>query len=204
MVDAEEGEEGGVEVVEVDFVFLGVVAVVVGAAVDVAALHAAAGEPHGVTVGVVVAAVFALGGGGAAEFAAPEDEGVLQEAAAFEVFEEGGDGAVDFDGVFGVAFVEVAVLVPLDFAVAVGDLDEADAALGEAAGHEALAAEVGGDGVVEAVEFFGGGGFGVDVLGFGHGGLHAEGEFEAGDAAFEGEVGAGEGEVVVVQLGEEF
>ena len=43
------------------------------------------------------------------------------------------------------------MLVPLHERVAVRDLDEADPALGEATGQQALAAEVGGDRVVQAV-----------------------------------------------------
>ena len=37
---------------------------------------------------------------------------------------------------------QIAVLIPLHFAVTVGDLDESDAAFGETPRHEALAAEV--------------------------------------------------------------
>ena len=81
MVQAEDVEDGGVEVVDVDFVLLGEVAVVVGGAVGDAALHAAAGHPHGEAFGVVIASVAALGGGGAAELATPDDEGVFEEAA---------------------------------------------------------------------------------------------------------------------------
>jgi hypothetical protein len=56
----EQVEDRGVQVVDVHLVPDGVVAVVVGGAVGVAGLHAAAGQPHGVAVRVVVAAVVAL------------------------------------------------------------------------------------------------------------------------------------------------
>src|SRR5262245_48152898 len=74
VVEADEVEDGGVEVVDVDAVFDGLVAEFVGGAVDVAALDAAAGEPHGEAEAVVVATLVALGSGGAAEFTAPDHQ----------------------------------------------------------------------------------------------------------------------------------
>ena len=96
VIEAEEVENGGLEIVDVDGVFGGGEAEFVGGAVDVTALHSTAGHPHGEAVVVVVAAfmVPAFGsrlghfhGGGAAEFAAPDDEGFVEEAALFEIGE---------------------------------------------------------------------------------------------------------------------
>src|SRR5690606_1328239 len=101
---------GGVQVVEMDLVFDGEVAVVVGGAVADAGLHAAAGEPHGVALGIVVAAVVSLGDGGASKLASPENERVLEEAAGFEVGEEAGDGQVDLAGVLRVIGLEAGML----------------------------------------------------------------------------------------------
>ena len=79
------------EVVDVDRVLDGLEAELVGGAVDVAALDAAAGQPHGEAVVVVVAAVHLAGVGAgrgqldgrrAAELAAPDDERVLEHARA--------------------------------------------------------------------------------------------------------------------------
>ena len=81
VVEAEEVEDRGVEVVDVDLVLDGLEAELVGGAVDVAALDAAAGQPHGEAVVVVVAAVhlaLVRAGGGQldgrrpAELAAPD------------------------------------------------------------------------------------------------------------------------------------
>ena len=187
VIEAEEVEDGGVHVVHVDFVGDGVVAEVVGLAEGEAGFDAGAGEPLAEAAGVVVAAgAVALGVGGAAEFAAPPDEGVFEEAALFEVLQQAGDGFVDGEGV---VFVlgHVGVLVPSGVVGVVGvvDLDEADAGFGESAGHEALAAEVVGECFVDAVEFFGGGGFGVDVEGVGGVGLEAPGEFVGLDDGFD-------------------
>ena len=65
------------QVVDVDLVLDGVVAVVVGLAAGESRLHAAAGQPHRVAVGIVVAAVGPLAGRRAAELAAPDDERVV-------------------------------------------------------------------------------------------------------------------------------
>ena len=56
VVDAQQVQHRGVQVVDVDLVLHRPEAVVVGGAVDLAAAHAAARQPHGEAVGVVVAA----------------------------------------------------------------------------------------------------------------------------------------------------
>lgn len=69
--------------------------------------------------------------------------------------------------------------------VAVRDLDESDACLAEAAGHEALMPVVGGFGFPDAVEREGGGGFPGGIEHFGGVLLHAPGEFVGPEDAFE-------------------
>ena len=205
VIEAEEVEDGGVEVVDVDGVLHGGEAEVIGGTVDVAAFDTATGHPDGEAVVVVVAAfhdAFVGAGlgefddGGAAEFAAPEDEGFIEQAALFEIGEEGADGLIAFAGEAAVVF-DVIVGVP-GLAVAVPELDEADAAFEEAAGHEALAGE--GAGAVEVAD---GLGFAVEIEGIGGLGLHAVGEFETADAGFELGVVMAAGEVVFVELAEE-
>lgn len=82
---------------------------------------------------------------------------------------------------FAVVFGEVAVLVP----AAVIDLHEAHSGLQHAPGHEALAAEVVGGGLADAVQFFHGVGLALDVEHAGKGVLHAEGEFVRLDEALD-------------------
>ena len=60
VIEAEEVEDGGVEVVDAGGVLGGAEAEVVGGSVDGAAADAAAGEPDGEAVVVVVAAEFGL------------------------------------------------------------------------------------------------------------------------------------------------
>lgn len=96
VVEAEEVQHGGVEVVDVDAIFDGLESEFVGGAVDVSAFDAAACEPCGEAVVIVIAAVDFSGvgaglgefdGGGASEFAAAQDECVFEHAALFEIGE---------------------------------------------------------------------------------------------------------------------
>ena len=79
VIHTEEVQDGGVEVGNVDFVFLGEPAVVIRGSVGEARLHTAASHPHGEAVGVVVATVLALCRGRAAKLATPDDECVIQQ-----------------------------------------------------------------------------------------------------------------------------
>ncbi len=192
--EAEQVQDGGVEVADVEGVFDDVVGEVVGFAIDGAAFGTAAGHPHGEAAGVVVATVVvsgeaALGVDGAAEFAAPDDEGVFEHAALFKVFDEGVAGLVDVFALGGHATVDVGVVVP----VVVVDLHEADAAFDEAAGHEGTIGEGAGFFGVFAVEFEDVFGFLGEVSEFGHAGLHAERHFVLLDAS----VGLGVGDFLV-------
>ena len=81
VVEAHEMEDGGPHVVDGARVLGGVVAEVVGGAVDVPAFDTTAGHPDGEAVGVVVATITALSEGCAAEFTSPDDEGGVEEAA---------------------------------------------------------------------------------------------------------------------------
>src|SRR5262249_25772526 len=60
VVEAEQVQDGSVQVVDVDRLFDGLVAELVGCAVDMAALDATAGQPNGEAPVVVIAAVAGL------------------------------------------------------------------------------------------------------------------------------------------------
>ena len=74
VVDAQQVQHGGVQVVDGDAVDDGLVADLVGLAVADAALDARAGHPGQEAVRVVVAAAVALRDGHAAELAAPDHQ----------------------------------------------------------------------------------------------------------------------------------
>lgn len=79
MVEAEEVENGGVEIVHGGDVFFCLPAEGVGGAVGVAAVDARAGEPGCEAFGVVIAAAGAfLEGGHAAELGAPHDQRIFK------------------------------------------------------------------------------------------------------------------------------
>src|SRR5688500_11094281 len=88
VVEAQQMEDRGMQVVDAGRVFLGLEAELVGRAIDGAATDAAAGQPDAEAVVVVVAAKLALAiaaqldRGRAAELAAPNDQRVLEHAAA--------------------------------------------------------------------------------------------------------------------------
>ena len=114
-----------------------IIAKLVGLAVDLAALGAAAGHPHREAAWVVVATVVilresALAVDGPSEFSAPDDERIVEHPALLEVFDEGVAGLVDVLALAWHASADVGVVVP----VIMVNLDEAYAAFNEATGHE--------------------------------------------------------------------
>ena len=131
-VEAEQLQNSGVDVGDVVSVLGGVEAQLVGAAVDDAALDAAAGQLHREAVNVVIAAVGTLRARRAAELRGEDHERLFQQAAALEVFEQSRNWLVHLAAVLGVVGLEAAVRVPGPGAAgAVLHLNEADAALDE-------------------------------------------------------------------------
>ena len=117
VVDPHALEDGGIDGVQVDWVFDDIVGEVVGGAVDDTSFDAAAGHPHAEVTRVVIASVGfagqrALGVDGAAELTAPDDEGVLEQAAAFEIDDEGGGRLVCVFTLIAERGREVVVLIP--------------------------------------------------------------------------------------------
>src|SRR3954447_3951653 len=149
VVEPEQVEDRGVQVVIVHLVLDRGEPELVGPAVADAPLHAAAGQPDRISLGVVVAAVGPLGVRRAAELGAPEDQRVVEQAADLEVGQEPRDGPVDGPGDLLVPAHEPLVLVPQ---VRGGDLDEPHAGLGEPAGQQALPTEVVGLRGADAVQ----------------------------------------------------
>src|SRR5689334_2283218 len=99
VVDAEAGQDGCVQVVDVDWTLGDVVAELIGGADGEAGLDAAAGKEVSETAGMVIAAKRArqvpLAVRGAAELAAPDDERRVEQAAGFQIADQGGDRLID-------------------------------------------------------------------------------------------------------------
>lgn len=181
MVQAQQMQDRRVQIVEVDLVLDAVVAVFIRLTVGLACLGTSAGEPHRESVRVVVPAVRVLGRRRAPELSTPDHKRLVKQASRLEVLEQARNGPVHLRAHLGETVLEIEVMVP---AVAVA-LHEPYAALAEPPGHEALAAEVFGNRIVEAVEAAGRLAFAADVLDRGRFRLHPERQFEGGDAALE-------------------
>ena len=147
VVEAEQVEQRGVEVVDVHGVFGDLVTEVVGCAVGDPGFHAAAGHPNGERVLVVVASKFGGRAGAgiglrhrrAAEFAAPDHECIFEETTLFQILHERGHAAVHVLAFAGQARGEVAVVIP----VRVVELHHAHAALNEPAGEQTVVSKRG-------------------------------------------------------------
>ena len=192
VVQAEEVEDGGVEIVDGGDVLFRLPAECIRGAMGMAALDAGAGEPGGKAFGVVVAAAGAfLESRHAAELSAPHDQRVLEQTALFEVAQQGGGGLVEHGTVLGVLLVQHLVSVPVADAFAaslvgtVEKLHKAHAFFEQAASEDTVLGKAGLDGVggiVGAVGLEGAGFLGGKIADFGHAELHARGELIAGNA----------------------
>ena len=114
----------------------GAVAEFVGRAVGDAALDAAAGQPDREALDVMVAAV-ALGHRRPAELAAPDHQRLVEHAALLQVLDQRGRALIDLRGRPLDVLLDAAVMVP----VAVVELDEPHAALGQPPGQQAVGRE---------------------------------------------------------------
>lgn len=146
MFEAHEMEDSGMKVVDMDFLFDGLITEVVGGSISCAAFDAASHKDSGEAFVVVVATVLDVDTASdfcprpAAKFAADDDESFFEEAACFEVRNEGGDGLVCLLREF--AMDENVVVAVPGFVVAEVDLDSSNASFDETAGDEAATGEV--------------------------------------------------------------
>src|SRR5262245_38395239 len=78
MIQAEQVQDRGVQVVEVHLALSGRARQRVAGAVTEAAFHPTAGHPHRVATIVMIPSIAVLAGGGASEFSAPDEQRVLE------------------------------------------------------------------------------------------------------------------------------
>ena len=112
VVDSQQVQQGGVEIVHVHLLLHGDVTELVGVSVGKSRLQTAAGQPDREAIRVVVSTrppILCVGR--AAELGTPPDDRVFQETSLLQILEQPGDRLVDTAGVFGV-FGQVGVLVP--------------------------------------------------------------------------------------------
>ena len=123
-------QHGGVGVGDVVTVLDGVKTQLVGGAVNVSALDAAARHPDGEGVGMVVSSAGSFRAGGSAELGGPDNQRLIQQAALFEVLQQPGNGFVDLPAQTVVALLQRPVGVPAIARGAVIDLHESHPPLG--------------------------------------------------------------------------
>ena len=134
MIEAEQVKHRRVQIVDAGTVLDRLESKLIRRAMNRAALHATARQPHAETVVVVITAELGLAGvpqfhgGRAAKFPAPENQGVLKHAALFEIGHERRDRAVDLGRMFADVALDVVVVIPR-LPRAVPELHEAHAAL---------------------------------------------------------------------------
>ena len=144
VIEANEMENGGVEVVDAGHVLHRLVAELVGLSVVEGLFDAGAGEPHGEPRRVVIAAAGALlKCGHASKFGDEHHERLGQQAAALEIREQGGNRLIEDRSVDAVLLDEGLVAVPIADALAhrVGageELHEPHALLHKSAGEDAV------------------------------------------------------------------
>src|SRR6185437_2628510 len=132
-VQAEQTQDGGVDIGDVVAVLDRVETDFVGLAVGDAALDAAAGQPHREAVNVMIAAIRTLRAGCTAKLRTEDDERFVQQTAALQILEQPRDRLIHLQTVAGMVGTQTAVRVPdAGAAGTVLNLDETHAALHQA------------------------------------------------------------------------
>src|SRR5262245_18731019 len=107
VVETQEVENRGMQVVDVDLVLNGLEAELVGGAMDMAPLDSATGQPRREAVMVMVAAIHLAGvgprrgqlhRGSAAELATPDHERVFEHPSLLQIGQKRGDGLITLLG----------------------------------------------------------------------------------------------------------
>src|SRR5438552_1156018 len=138
VIEAEQVQERGVEIVDVHRIADDAPADLIGLAVDVPAAHAATRHPDRESAGMVIAAGHRghadaiVAQRRSAELRAPHDQRRVQETEALQIGNQSSNGAIDDLTIRLEPAVDAAVMVPAVHK----NLDEARAALDEPAGQE--------------------------------------------------------------------
>ena len=90
MIEAQQGQQRGMEVIDVHAAFDGAHAEFISGPKRKSLLDAAAGEPHRVAGDIVIPAVLPLRRGLAPELAAEQDERLLEQTSVIQISQQGG------------------------------------------------------------------------------------------------------------------
>src|SRR5207248_1373849 len=189
MIDAEEMEDGGLEIVDVDrtrseggliradsvAIRIGdVVAVIIRASIGHAWFDTAACEPNAEATRMMIASIIvlgelALGITGAPKLSTPNNQGVFEHATLLQIFNEGSAGLIGFLRLVADAGRQIAVVIP----ALVVQLNETNALFGQPASKKTIGskgprfAAIGTIQLERALRLFG------KIRDFRHAGLHA-------------------------------
>ena len=140
MIEAEEVENRGVQIVHMDRIFRDPRPVIVGLAIGGARADPCTSEPRRIGVGVMSPPLRAVRIGSPTKFRRPNHEGFVEKTSRFQVTKESRDRAIDIPserGVGGHITVGIPVIVRTD----IDEFDETDIALHESASDQALPSE---------------------------------------------------------------
>ena len=132
-------QNSGVEVVKVNLILYGVIAVLISFSVLNPGLHATSTEPHCAGVRIVIPAITALGNRRTAKFSSPPDKSVFEQSAFFQIRQQGSNRLIDLHRISSMVGPEIPVLVP---SVTVGQLNKTHTTFGKTAGHQTLQAKI--------------------------------------------------------------
>ena len=155
VVDPQQVQHGGVQIVAVRLALLGLIAPVVTAAMGHARLDAGAPEPGHKAAPIMVAADARLCERGPTKFGSPHDQGILGQPAGFQIPQERCDRTIDARGHGWEFGRDAGVIIPIAGGSlrAAPNLDEANTPFHEPAGEQTTAAEVLGNWVFQTVVF---------------------------------------------------
>ena len=157
VINAQQVQHGGIYVVDLRGMFPveRFIPPLITLAMGNASLDAASCQPVGKDIRVMVPSLACLTAGHAAELGGPVNDRVVKQTSLLEVANEPGSTARHAERKRAVIALNVLVAVPVAPGEAVvrpaPDLHEAHPALEQASCDEAATAEVGGDGVIEAI-----------------------------------------------------
>ena len=162
VIEAQEVQRGGVEVVAVGGVLGGFESKLVGAAIGGAAPDPTTGHPRGKRAGIVIAAfAYALRGRLAAKLSGANDEGAIEQAPRLQIRQQRSGSGIENGPPIAVIAHEILMAIPVRshflrrgvFRPAI-DLHESRAALDEPTREDALAPKGADVFVFEVVELF--------------------------------------------------
>ena len=140
VIDAEEVQESGVQVVHVNLVFSGIETKIIGRSVDRSGLDAATRHPNGVSMRMMIPTdLVRLEGSlhhrSPTKLTAPKDQGFVEKAALLKIFDEGDGRLIGLGATLLQIEDEIAVRPAMMIPAPVVELNKTDSALDQSTGQ---------------------------------------------------------------------